>query len=81
MLTVGLIPGIEPAGIEPGATRLIRVSLCRLMEARVPFLPLLESPGMQREPVRQDGEPCKNSEDGKGGAWAGCLSLKLRRAL
>ena len=77
MLTVGPVLGVEPAGIEPEATRLIRVSLCRLMEARVPFLPLLESPGMQREPVW----PCKNSEDGKGGAWAGCLSLKLRRAL
>ena len=73
MLIVGPVLGIEPAGIEPGAKRLIRVSLCRLMEARVPFLPLLVPPGMQREPVWLDTKPFKNSKDSRGSAWAGCL--------
>ena len=65
-LTTGPIPGIEPAGIEPGATRLIRVSLCRLIEARVPFLPSHEPPGTQQEPVWLDAKPCRNSTDGWG---------------
>ena len=53
---------------------LMRVSLCRLTEARVPFCHCLcHQACNQNQPGGTPSKTCKNPKDRRGSAWAGCL--------